>query len=87
MRPLKLLFDSPWAARDIAFMLRGEYDGCNMVTLPSTYDSFALGTAIELTGAEFCFDGDHTPIVLPPIDSSDQIIRVDIEQSYFKQMQ
>lgn len=46
-------------------MLRCEYDGCNMVTLPLVHDPLALRTAIELTGADFCFDGDHYPLVLP----------------------
>ncbi len=65
MRPLRLLFESQQAAHDVAFMLGLEYDGCNMISLPSVYDTIALRTAIELTGSDFCFDGDHHPIVLP----------------------
>lgn len=65
MEPLRLLFETQQMAREVAFMLRCEYDGCNMVTLPPKHDPIALRTAIELTGADFCFDGDHYPIVLP----------------------
>lgn len=42
-----------------------EYDGCTMVTLPPEHDTPALRTAIELTRADFCFAGDHYPLVLP----------------------
>ena len=68
MRPLQLLFDSPSAAQEIAFMMRGDYDGCTLLTLPPLYDSIALRTAIELIGSEFCFVGDSIPIVVPEID-------------------
>ncbi|UBF23820.1 hypothetical protein K9N68_18895 [Kovacikia minuta CCNUW1] len=68
MRPLRLLFETQEAAREVAFMLRCEYDGCNMVTLPPVHDILALRTAIELTGSDFCFDGDHYPLVLPLLD-------------------
>lgn len=46
-------------------MLRCEYDGCTLVTLPLVHDTIALRTAIELTGADFCFEGDYYPLVLP----------------------
>ena len=45
-------------------MLQCEYDGFTMITLPSVHDTLALRTAIELTGADFCFAGDHYPLVL-----------------------
>jgi hypothetical protein len=45
--------------------MRCEYDGCNMITLPSVHDILALRTAIELTGSDFCFDGYHYSLVLP----------------------
>jgi hypothetical protein len=64
MKPLRLLFETQQAASEVAFMLGCDFDGCNMITLPPVYDSIALKTAIELTGADFCFDGDHHPIVL-----------------------
>jgi hypothetical protein len=53
-------------------MMRGEYDSCNWIALPSMHDTLALRTATELVGAEFCFEGDHYPLVLPPLDR-DQI--------------
>jgi hypothetical protein len=77
MRPLRLLFETQESAREVAFMLRCEYDGCTMIMLPSVHDTLALRTAIELTGADFRFDGDHYPIVLPlsdgvPLQVSDE---------------
>jgi len=64
MRSMRLLFETPEAAREVAFMLQCEYDGFNMITLPPVHDTLALRTAIELTGADFCFAGDHHPLVL-----------------------
>lgn len=64
MRLVRLLFETPEAAQAVAFMLQCEYDGCTMITLPPIHDTLALRTAIELTGADFCFDGDHCPLVL-----------------------
>jgi hypothetical protein len=61
---MRLLFDPPEAAREVAFMLQCEYDGFTMITLPLIHDTLALRTAIELTGADFCFAGDHHPLVL-----------------------
>lgn len=61
---MRLLFETPEAAREVAFMLRCEYDGFTMITLPPLHDTLALRTAIELTGSDFCFDGDHYPLVL-----------------------
>ncbi len=67
MKSLRLLFETQVAAREVAFMLRCEYDGCNMITLPPMHDILALRTAIELAGANFCSVGDHYPLVLPPL--------------------
>ncbi|MBD2077275.1 hypothetical protein H6F86_26030 [Phormidium sp. FACHB-592] len=61
---MHLLFETPEAAREVAFMLQCEYDGFTMITLPSIHDTLALRTAIELTGTDFCFAGDHYPLVL-----------------------
>jgi len=65
MRHLRLLFETQTAAREVAFMLRCRYDGCNMVTLPLLYDIAALRTAIDLVRSDFCFDGDYYPLGLP----------------------
>ncbi|MBD2074917.1 hypothetical protein H6F86_13630 [Phormidium sp. FACHB-592] len=61
---MRLLFETPEAAREVAFMLQCKYDGFTMITLPSIHDTLALRTAIELTSADFCFAGDHYPLVL-----------------------
>ncbi len=39
-----LLFDSAAAASDMAFMLGGQWDGCNGIVLPSS-DKVAVNTA------------------------------------------
>lgn len=52
-------------------MLRCEYDGCNWISLPSMHDTVALRAAIELVGAEFCFEGDHYPLVLPALEGEE----------------
>jgi len=61
---MRLLFETSEAAREVAFMLQCEYNGFTMITLPPIHDTLALRTAIELTGADFCFAGDHCPLVL-----------------------
>ncbi len=64
MKPLQLLFETQEAAREVAFMLRCGYDGCNMITVPLMHDILALRTAIELAGVNFCSVGDHHPLML-----------------------
>jgi hypothetical protein len=61
---MQLLLETPEAAREVAFMLQCEYDGFTMMTVPPIHDTLALRTAIELTSADFCFAGDHHPLVL-----------------------
>jgi hypothetical protein len=61
---MRLLFETPEAAREVAFMLQCEYDGFNMVTLPPVHDTLVLRTAIALTSAACCFAGDYYPLVL-----------------------
>lgn len=51
-----LLFDSSWAAQEIAFMLSGEWDGCNGVLL-TKFDRIAVNTAASLLGASWCYSG------------------------------
>ncbi|MBW4474907.1 MAG: hypothetical protein KME45_31690 [Stenomitos rutilans HA7619-LM2] len=58
---MRLLFDTPEAAREVAFMLQCDYDGFTMITVPPIHDMLALRTAIELTGADFCCAG-HYPL-------------------------
>jgi hypothetical protein len=78
MRPLQLLFETQEAAREVALMLRYEYDGCTMITLPAMHDTLALRTAIDLVGTDFCFSGDHCLLVLPP--SEGDVIRLSHKQ-------
>jgi hypothetical protein len=61
---MQLLLETPEAAREVAFMLQCEYDGFTMITVPPIHDTLALKTALELAGADFCFAGDHHPLVL-----------------------
>ena len=52
-----LLFDSSTAAQDIAFMLGGQWDGCNGVVMPF-YDEVSVNTAAKLYGVSLCKSGD-----------------------------
>lgn len=79
MRPLRLLFETQEAAREVAFMLSCKYDGCNMITLPLVHDTLALRTAIELTESDFCFEGDYYPLGLPLSD--DELTQLSGEQT------
>jgi hypothetical protein len=67
---MHLLITPPQAAREIAFMLHCEYDGCNGITLPSDFDVVAVRTAIALMVAQYCLERDAlllpTPVNLTP---------------------
>lgn len=57
-----LLFDTVAAASDIAFMVGGQWDGCNGVVLPSS-DEVAINTAANLVGALWCHQGDSATLL------------------------
>jgi hypothetical protein len=67
-----LLFDSATAASDIAFMLGGQWDGCNSIVLPSS-DKVAVNTAANLVGASWCNQGDSTALLARL--STDELLR------------
>ena len=51
-----LLFDECAAAKEVAFMLDGQWDGCNGVSLAKC-DEVAINTAASLMGAKWCYGG------------------------------
>ncbi|HLO48555.1 MAG TPA: pentapeptide repeat-containing protein [Kamptonema sp.] len=57
-----LLFDNSVAASEIAFMLAGQWDGCNAIVLPSS-DKEAVNTAANLVGASWCYQGASTALL------------------------
>ncbi len=57
-----ILFDSSWASQEIAFMLSGEWDGCNGVVL-TKLDRAAVNTAASLVGASWCYSGAQSPVL------------------------
>lgn len=59
-----LLFDSWTAAEDIAFMLGGQWDGCNGVIV-NKYDEVAVNTAARLIGASWCHCGTSLAFITP----------------------
>lgn len=61
--PVVLLFDSAAAASDLAFMLDGQWDGCNGVVLPFP-DKVAVNTAANLAGASWCQEGESTTLLV-----------------------
>lgn len=52
-----LLLDSVEKANDIAFMLKGEWDGCNGVVITKC-DEVAVNTAASLLETSWCYQGD-----------------------------
>lgn len=54
---LIILLDTPQSAQEVAYMLGGEWDGCNSVSL-ATFDDEAILTAAALQKAEFCQFGN-----------------------------
>jgi uncharacterized protein YjbI with pentapeptide repeats len=68
-----ILFDSISSAEDLAFMLGGEWDGCNSITWDK-YDSVAVAEAAALTGAKWCRLG-QTMAYLPKLKIEDLIRR------------
>ncbi len=67
-----LLFDSATAASDIAFMLGGQWDGCNGIVMPLS-DKVAVNTAANLVGASWCHQGDSTTLLARL--STDELLR------------
>ena len=68
-----VLFDSIASAEELAFMLGGEWDNCNSITL-AKYDSVAVKEAAALTGAKWCLCQDSVAY-LPKLRVTDLIIR------------
>ena len=63
-----LLFDESIAAKEIAFMLGGEWDGCNGVVLHKC-DEVAVNTAASLMGAKWCYSGSSLAFLIRlPVD-------------------
>lgn len=52
-----LLFDSVEKASEIAFMLKGKWDGCNGVAIYPC-DEVAVNTAASLLGTSWCYQGN-----------------------------
>jgi hypothetical protein len=61
LQPLDLskviLFDSLEAAQEVAYAIRGDWDGCNGVEI-TDFDSASLELAASLAGAQWCEVGD-----------------------------
>lgn len=76
-----LLFDSPTAASDIAFMLSGQWDGCNGVVLPKC-DEVAVNTAASLVEAEWCYVGTSLAL-LPRLTAKELLRRYSIGERHF----
>ena len=71
---ITMLFSSVLAAREVAYMLRGDWDGVNAVTIYQP-DAVAVQTALALLKLElgleevnYCHPGeDCSVLILPPI--------------------
>ncbi|MCC5644317.1 pentapeptide repeat-containing protein [Nostoc sp. CHAB 5824] len=67
-----LLFDSIAAASEIAFMLNGQWDGCNGVKIANC-DEVAVNTATKLLEVTWCYQG-ASKAVLDRL-TTDEILR------------
>lgn len=54
-----LLFDSIQAAQEIAYMLYGQWDGCNGVIISSKVDMAAIQFAANLVDAKWCLSKEQ----------------------------
>lgn len=68
----QILFDSPQAAEESAFMLSGQWDGCNGVVV-TQLDQVALSTVAKLVGAKWCYSGTRSALL--PRLSAEELIR------------
>lgn len=57
-----LLFDSSAAAKEIAFMLGTEWDGCNGILI-NKCDKVAVDTAASLVAAKWCYSGESLALL------------------------
>ncbi len=57
-----LLFDSCYAAENVAFMLGGQWDNCNSVVI-SVADEIAIATAAKIVGARWCYAGKSSTLL------------------------
>lgn len=69
----QILFDSPQAAQESAFMLSGQWDGCNGVVV-NQLDQVALSTVAKLVGAKWCYSGTRSAL-LPRLSAEELISR------------
>lgn len=67
-----ILCDCATAASEIAFMLGGQWDGCNGIVL-SNPDQEAIKTAANLLGTTWCYQGEK--IALLPLLKTDELLR------------
>lgn len=58
-----LLCDSVAAASEMAFMLDGEWDGCNSLTLPKS-DKVAIEAAASLLETSWCYQKAGEPVLI-----------------------
>jgi Pentapeptide repeats (8 copies) len=57
-----LLFDSCYAAENVAFMLGGQWDTCNGVVV-SVADEIAIATAAKIVDARWCYAGKSSTLL------------------------
>jgi hypothetical protein len=67
-----LLFDSSQAAENLAFMLGGQWDGCNGVVMYKC-DDVAVNTAASLVEAKWCYGGASVTLLIRL--SADELVR------------
>ena len=61
---IDFLFDTVFAAQDVSYALRAEWDGCNGVKI-SEIEVEAFRSATSLANGQWCYVGDSEPIAVP----------------------
>jgi len=75
------LFDSIAAASDMAFMLKGDWDGCNSLVL-SKCDKVAIEAAASLLETSWCYQNTCEPVLIR-LEVNELLRRYAVGDRYF----
>lgn len=81
-----LLVGSIDAAIEIAWMLRGDWDGCNGILLPHPIDEVAVEQASQLQKTEFCEAGDYCHFNSQDLDVTLEVKLGEIQEPKFEEI-
>jgi len=56
-KPYIILLDTIQSSKEVAYMLKSEWHGCNSISIPF-FDLELITATVQITKAEFCYFGD-----------------------------